>query len=288
MRDPLAEAATGLEEVDYRFRRPLRTARPGAHTGSLQGAGMVPSNLAPLMAHPDPRRIHIRASAHDPFGQLHVQLARQPATASVQALVDRSASMGFRGRCGKLELAARLLGAMAFSALRTGDAFGLVACGGDAPPEHTLPPNRDAGLIGETLGELADAPPQGGADLEAGIEHLDPSPSLVLVVSDFHFPVAVLQRILERLDRHQVVPIVLWDSAEWDPAPGRAFVRARDPETGAMSSLLLRPGLRRRLADAFGQRRRELNRLGLAFDAAPLFVIDRLDIDAINAHFAEH
>lgn len=288
MRDPLTEAATELGEVDYRFRRPLRTARPGAHTGSLQGAGMIPSNLAPLMAHPDPRRIHLRASAHDPFGQLHVQLARQPATASIQALVDRSASMGFRGRCRKLELAARLLGAMAFSALRTGDAFGLVACGEDPLPKHTLVPNRDAGRIGEALGELADTPCRGGTDLEAGIEQLDPSPSLVLVLSDFHFPVAAIQRILERLDRHQVVPIVVWDSAEWDPAPGRPLVRARDPESGTLRSLLLRSGLRRRLADAFEQRRRSLHRLGLAFDATPLFVIDHLDIDAVNAHFAEH
>ena len=56
---------------------------------------------------------------------------------------------------------------------------------------------------------------------------------MVFLLSDFHFDLELLTEVLRRLATHSVVPVVIWDSAEYRALPRRGLVRMQDSETGA-------------------------------------------------------
>ena len=110
--------------------------------------------------------------------------------------------------------------------------------------------------------------------------------SLVFLASDFHFPLALLDALLATLARHQVVPVVLADSGESEPAPGFGLVRVADAETGEERTLVMRPALRRRLRAEAERRRQALSRCFAAHDVDPIELADRFDADRVNDYFS--
>ncbi|MGH8553393.1 MAG: DUF58 domain-containing protein, partial [Methylococcales bacterium] len=108
--------------------------------------------------------------------------------------------------------------------------------------------------------------------------------SLVFLVSDYYFPLAILKRLLQALDRHDVVPVVLQDSREeWLPA--RGLMRLKDCESGRSRLLILRPGMRAKIQADFAKRRDALIQLCTQFGRAPHFVTDAFDPDRLTHYF---
>ena len=113
---------------------------------------------------------------------------------------------------------------------------------------------------------------------------MPPNRGLLFLVSDFHFPISMLDRLLRDLALHTVVPVVLRDSAE-AAAPRYGIARIYDPETAAERVLLLRPALSRRLQQSVADRTRALNACCAGFGVTPLIIEDRFDADAVTRYF---
>ncbi|MFG5407037.1 hypothetical protein ABXN37_01885 [Piscinibacter sakaiensis] len=69
---------------------------------------------------------------------------------------------------------------------------------------------------------------------------------LVFLVSDFHLPLAQVERLLDGLAVHELVPVLLWEPDEFDLGPRAGLARLRDPETGERRLVWWRPALRAR------------------------------------------
>ena len=110
--------------------------------------------------------------------------------------------------------------------------------------------------------------------------------SLVFLASDFHLPIELLDPLLDGLARHRVVPVVLADSGEAEPAPGFGLVRVSDVETGEERTLWMRPALRRRLRAGIERRREALSRCFAAHGVVPLELEDRFEADRVNDYFS--
>ncbi|MGR9106191.1 MAG: DUF58 domain-containing protein, partial [Gammaproteobacteria bacterium] len=108
--------------------------------------------------------------------------------------------------------------------------------------------------------------------------------TLIFLVSDFHCPFALLFRLLQDLDRHDVVPIVLWDSREMQ-FPKRGILRLQDPESGRSRVLLMRPDLKQRIDAAFERRRNLLIKLCTEFGREPFFVTNGFNPDDLTHYF---
>jgi hypothetical protein len=106
----------------------------------------------------------------------------------------------------------------------------------------------------------------------------------VFLISDFHFPIPMLETLLRDLGLHTVVPVVVWDSAE-AVAPRYGMARIYDPETGAERILLLRPVLSRRLRQSIAARAQALTACCARFGVRPLFIRDRFEADAVTRYF---
>ena len=84
-----------MNSVEIIYRLPGRSDgfRPGAHRSKGNGEGYRFKYVAPFLSKPDPRRLDLRASLVDPFGNLKVHIQEQPATLKVFVLLDLSGAM---------------------------------------------------------------------------------------------------------------------------------------------------------------------------------------------------
>jgi uncharacterized protein (DUF58 family) len=280
------KAATPSADLPYKI--PWRSVgvHAGAHRSKLEGAGGFFHDFAPLLQRPDPRRIDLRVSVRDPFEGLYVRRFEQKTAITVYALVDVSASMGFAGNTDKLQLAADLCAVIAASARRSGDAFGLIGCGEHVVPELHFPATRARGGEEEMLGRLRTFIPQGrgtqgfvdAAGLIAGRR------KLVFLISDFHMSIDAVEAALSALSRHDIVPIVLSDSAEIEQLPRWGLLSLTDLEIGRRRLVAMRPSLRGAWIRRSERRRAELRTAATRFGREPFEIRDRIDWDKLGEY----
>ena len=279
-------AGRSAETFHYKLPTRARGAEPGAHPGKQRGGGMEFQGHASLLTAQDPRRFDVAASLRDPFNQVMVRVYTQRSAVPVRVIADVSASMGFTGRCRKLDLLADFMESLALSASSVGDPFSFSGCDSTIREDLLLPLTRSRAAGTLLAARLRDLTPSGrdASGLLAAVERTPSSRSLVFLLSDFHFSLSMLEKLLGGLALHEVVPVVLRDSAE-GIAPRFGIARILDAETGAERTLLLRPSLARRLQQSVAARCEALKRCCASFGLKPLFIEDRFEADAVTRHF---
>jgi len=275
---------------EFRYRSPHRVPgqRTGTHAGSGLGAGLEFVTHLSLYARPDPRRLDLRASLASLQSEWLVRVNRQRAAMTVRLLVDVSASMRF-GAPSKLEVVAEFVRSLGHSAFRVGDAVGMVAFDRAERPELRIGAWRHRGM-GEMLATLL-LESTGGA---GGIEGLREAAMLlagrsgiVFLVSDFHWPLAGLDDVLDMLTPAFVVPIVVWDPTEVEPPGRNGLATLSDAESGRGRSFWMRPALRTRWHEAVAARRTALDHLFAAHALRPFYLQGAFDAQALSNHLWE-
>ncbi|BBA36617.1 uncharacterized protein sS8_4687 [Methylocaldum marinum] len=276
-----------IHEFHYQVNWRSSGVHPGHHRSAQHGGGYEFAGHAPLTASPDPRNLDVRATLHDTFGQLMVRTFRQRSSIPVYLVADLSASMGFRGTRSKIELLAEFTASAAYSAYRTGDFFGFFGCDDAVRRDLFLPLRWHKGAAPELLDGLKNFQPQGSSSdgLQEVVPHLGRQKALVFLVSDFHFSLERLDLLLQGLTPHDVVPVVLWDSAEYVRLPFWGLINFEDPETRSRKRFFMRPTLRQKIRASFAKRRDDLERICTLYGRRPFFLIDRFDPDALTGYF---
>ncbi len=279
----------GPRDLPYRVSWRARNVHAGAHRGHRLGSGGLFRDVATLLEWPDLRRLDLRASVRDPFEQLYVRRFEQKTAITVYGLIDVSASMGFCGNMRKLEVAAAICAALASSAWRIGDRFGLI--GGDCQvvPELYFPATRSrAGEARMAAALLSFQPRRRGAmGLVEAARRIAGRRKLVLLMSDFHMAQDELRAVFAALAAHDTVPIQLIDSAEVASLPRWGLLPLADMETGRRQLVLLRPSLKAAWERARADHDDRLVALAAQYARRPLKIVDRLDWERLGAHLTE-
>jgi uncharacterized protein (DUF58 family) len=274
-------------EFHYRIPgRPLGT-RPGAHASRAEGATGVYLGLRPLMARADPRRIDLRRSATDPFGQWLVRSMTERVAVPVYVVADISASMAFGPGGGKQHSVADLVESTAQSAWRVGDPFGFVAADTRVHDSLTWPATvlRAQGMRIAAALRCAVLAGHSAAGLLEAAHYLGRRRALVLLVSDFHFELAFARSLLASLARHFVVPVVVWDPAEGAGPGGGGWIEVADSESSARRFLWLRAELGDRIEAAVAARRTALTALFRSLGLRPLYLNTGFDPERVTRYF---
>lgn len=271
--------------VPYVLRWRPRSAVAGAHLSGREGSGGDFRRHTTLLRHPDPRRIDLRQTFRDPTGEIHVRQFSQRASVKLLALVDLSGSMNFEAR---LQIVADFCKVMAVSARKVGDAFGLIGCGAHVRNDVFVAPTRRRGLPQQVHSVLAGAVPRGerSEGLIEGARRVPNERCLVFLISDFLIPQEVVERTLDVLWRHDVIPVMLCEPSMEPRWPRRGLVQLRDLETGRRRLVILRPAI----ADAWRKAQCEhdaaLERLFNRHGRVPLRLFDRLNFDHLVRYWA--
>lgn len=280
-----------IDDIGFIYRIPGRSGahRPGGHQASTNGAGDAFHNHARLFDLRDPRRLDVRASLRAGRGEWLVRAYRQRATISIRLVVDVSASMHVGAPLRKLDIAARFAESAAHSAFSAGDAVGLQAF--DATPREDLyfPVVHGRGTGELMRSALAACTPgrAAGCGLAETIRQLAGRRDLVFLVSDFHWPLAVVAEAMDMLSHAWLVPMVVWDQTEMAPPPVDGLVTLRDAETGAATPVWVNARLRQRWTTQVASRRHALNALFGARSLLPIYLHGRFDAQALSRYFLE-
>ncbi|MGY6277887.1 DUF58 domain-containing protein [Methylomonas sp. MgM2] len=273
-----------ITSFHYRLAHPGYSLFPGAHPGQMVGSGQLFKRHEPLLASPDPRRIDLRASLLDPFGDYRVRVFQQHSKLAMYAVADLSASMA-----GKMPAVADFVLSAAQSALETGDSFGFIGCGPNLERRWLLPAGQSMQAVREMTQRMRAFRAQGRADSLSQISPLLPARrSLLFLLSDWHFPLITIKRILQPLTPHAVVPLVVWGEAEYTGLPEWGLLRFKDAENGCGKTLLMRPELKRRIVQAFEQRKRLLRQTFRGYGMEPLFFSGAYRADLMTRYFQQH
>ena len=260
---------------------------PGRHRSWHTGAGLEFRGHAPLLGAGDARRIDLLASFKDPFGQWLVRTYRQRSAISVYVVADLSASMQGPPDTRKWNVLADLTESAAESAFRSGDAFGFIGADEQLLPQFWLPATRMRGAGAVLAAQLRGFVPWGrSADgLLSAVARLPRRRSLVFLASDFHFPLARVDALIRALSGHAVVPVIVWDRAEFSPRAGWRIQHVHDSESSSARVLLSRPALRRKLESAYQHRFELLRERFTHQDMPPLLLTDGFRADLVTRHF---
>ncbi|MBS3963938.1 MAG: MxaS protein [Methylomonas sp.] len=273
-----------IRPFHYRLARPGYNVFPGAHPGQLTGSGQLFKRHEPLLASPDPRRIDLRASVLNPFDDYRVKVFQQHSKLAVYLIADLSASMQ-----RALPVLCDFLLSAAQSAADNGDSLGFIGCGPALSPRWQIPASASFSPLRRLAQDLRSLQTEGTADSLVHIAPLLPSRrSLLFLLSDCHFSATLLRNILHPIAHHAVVPIVPWPDAEFRRLPDWGLVRFKDAEDGRGRTLWMRPGLKRRIEQAFDDRQNQLRQSFRAFGMEPLFMTGDYDADILNHYFLQH
>ncbi|MDR2874977.1 MAG: DUF58 domain-containing protein [Methylobacillus sp.] len=276
-----------IKEFTYQVGWRSRGRHPGRHASAQRGLGMEFRGHAPLISYPDPRRIDLRQTLRDPFDQVWVRIFNQKSSVPVFVVCDLSGSMSFSGHMRKLEIAAEIAASAAYSAFRVNDPFGFIGYDEIIRDDWVFTSTTKVHGAFDLTERLANYRPAHVAATALGdvAQLLPRERSLVLLISDFHTPLPQLADQLGTLARHHVVPLVLWDAAEYRSLPEFGIAGVADCETGARRTLFLRKHYRARILQAFEDRRAALEKLFMSVDMPPLFIEDRFEPDDLTEYF---
>jgi uncharacterized protein (DUF58 family) len=278
-------------EFHYRINARAGGHFPGHHRSVQPGGAFEFRGHVPLLDRPDPRRLDIHVSLRDPFGGWVVRDYKQRSSVPVYVIADISASMGFVSAAGrKLDVLADIFSSAAYSAFRTGDRFGFVAGDTQVREDLFLPPTHSRGAGAALSKQLRTMQPDGANanGLLDAHKYLARQRALIFLVSDFHFPIAQLDALMQTLSQHQVIPIVLWDDAEYASLPNYGFVNLRDSESGRQRSVWMRPKLRERIQSHFAQHRADMEQIFLQRQSPALFLHGAFAPDMLTQYFYRH
>lgn len=283
-------AAARPREIVYRLRQGASGHFPGAHRSAHGDTGMEFRAHRPLLSGGDPRRLDIHASLRDPMRQWWVRVNAERMAVPVVVLADVSGSMGFEGRQHRGQVLAEFTESLAWSAQRMGDALAFMAADAGLPPALQQLPTRQRGAglaLGAALrqhvfGGPASHSAEGLRQAAAMVPH---QRSLVFLVSDFHWPDALLASVMDALAGHEVVPVVLWDRSEFQLPARNGLAWLADSEGAGHRLLWLRPALRQRWANRLDGARGALEEKLQRWRVRPLFLLDGFDADAVTAYF---
>lgn len=235
-----------IKSFDYHISWRSRGRHPGRHSSTQRGMGMEFRGHTTLLSYPDPRRIDIRQTIRDPLEQVYVRLFNQKSATPVYVICDLSGSMNFGAKKRKIKLAAEISESIAQSASEHHDPFGFIGFDEKVREDWistTSFKSHHAIAMAESLKDFHPAQVNCHGITEV-YRYLPRERSLVFLISDFHMPNTLLEEALSNLLRHHIVPLVLWDSAEYKNLPEFGLVNVDDAETGEKRTLFLRKELR--------------------------------------------
>ncbi len=279
-----------IKEFSYHINWRSNSRRPGTHRSNQRGMGMEFRGHATLLSYPDPRRIDLRQSIRDPMEQIYVRIFNQKSATPVFVLCDMSGSMQYGSHQKKISIAGDVVQSVAQSVTHNGDPVGFIGFDDEVHDEWVSTLSARPHMAIEMAEKLKSHQPSevGSRALIDTVNMLPRERSMIFLVSDFHMPIEDLEAALVLMLRHHIIPVVLWDTAEYDDLPDFGIANVTDPETGAKRTLFLRKEYKKRILESFAARRKIIEDLFLRFDMQPFFVSNQFDADLLSDYFHQY
>ena len=224
------EDLTVLRSIHLRLGKKVDSLFAGEYKSAFRGSGMEFEDVRPYVPGDDVRQLDWNVTAR--LGVPHVKQFREERELQLMLVADVSASMRFGAeKRDKKKAMAMVLGAIAFSAVRTGDRVGMLTF--SHAVESFVPPKKGRGHAWTLMRNIFAHPAEGtGSRFSDALMHLHvhlKRRHTICIVSDFLFPPSMQLGILAQ--KHNVHAFVIHDPAEQE-FPIKGLVDMVDAESG--------------------------------------------------------
>ena len=266
---------------DYKTPFLLNALRESEHKSKRQGSGSDFYKKTAFLADPNPRKIDLSSSVTDPFESIYVKSYRQRSKLDVLTLVDGSNSMAV---AGKDELISQCEQSIRYSVAARNENYHSYLF------SHMIQAVNYGSLLKEHFALTTPAAKHTNrAEAFNDIERLLPvRRSLVFLLSDFHWSNEKLHQVLNSLSGHYLVPIVIWQSVEYDNFPLWRFVQVQDAETHEQRLVFITPKQKQLIQDSFSDRKLFLKQQFQIFDSRAFWLIDQFSAQPLSEFFHGH
>jgi uncharacterized protein (DUF58 family) len=236
----------------------------------------------------DPDLVRINWPATLVTDELQVSTFAEERNVRIYLLGNLGPSMAFGSQVAKLDRLALIAGLFSFSAYRTKDYFRFLGYTNEI--EFGFPEPRGREYPYQLAQAILDFNWRGksrGGLLRASTS-LPDQRSLVVIVSDLLGPLEGTEQVIKALfDRHEILPIVLWDRRETELPSGFGILPLQDLETGARRSVLLTKRTREALQKNIASQKDEIEQLFRRYGIKPYFLtqIGRTDLEELMRIF---
>lgn len=261
----------GGVDLSYPLRWRVNSVLYGAHRATGHSDSGNFKGFQAFSRHPDIRRIDLRRSVRDPFGQWYVKDYEPRTPVQVHILIDVSASMRAGGEPTPITVATVLSTALSHAAYSNGDALSIYACGSQIELQSAGPGQRARARSAQHIYQHLQQTPaqaQGAQALLQAAQRLGARRSIVFLISDFMFEPQYCEQVLQALGRHDVIAIVM-DTQPLDHFPSWGLSLWHDAESGQKRLLFMRPKLLQQWRTDQAARQHSLNKLLLRYGIAP-------------------
>lgn len=277
-------------DLSYPLRWRVQSVLYGVHRASGHDDSGHFRGFEPFSRQPDFRRLDLRRSLRDPFGQWYVKDYEPRTPVQIYLMVDVSGSMQTGSQQRHADIAAEVAGLIAHAAWRNGDSLSMFACGAQIEFRYAASGQRARASSAHDIQQWLQK-----AGIRANSAHglldaanrLRQRRSLVFLISDFMFPLRDAQRLLTRIQHHDVVPIALDVLNTQALSTMRGLTRWHDAETGHEQLLFMRPSVVRRWESQQRERQRRIDRLLLHYGWKPFRPGKQLRAEALGRYLME-
>ena len=228
--EELAELLEEVRRIEVQSRRLVNDLMAGGYTSVFRGSGIEFDEVREYVDGDDPRSVDWNVTAR--VGRPYIKKYVDERELTVMFLLDVSASMdGGFGELSARQMAARICGCLAFSAIRNNDKVGLIACSDEV--DRFVRPEKGLGHALRIIRDVLVLPgATRGSRLAAGLEMASAALSrhaILFLVSDFLGD--DWQQAMNLCARRHDVNAVRLLTPELE-APDGGMMRLRDPESG--------------------------------------------------------
>ncbi len=238
-----------IRQLEVRTRQLSQQLLSGEHVSIFQGRGIDFDDVRPYQPGDDVRRIDWNVTAR--MRETYIKRYMEEREITFMIMVDLSGSGHFSTqRMSKIELAAELVGTLAFSASKNNDRIGLLAFSDEI--EKFIPPAKGQNHVMHILRTiLFHRPKSTGTSIGNALRYFNKiqnRPVILFIVSDFQSD-DFERPLMITNQRHSTAAFVVGDAAERElPAAGPMVLQ--DPETGEMVEINTN---RKEVRDAFAK-----------------------------------
>ena len=221
-----------IRRLQLRLSRQVDAPFSGEYRSAFRGNGMEFEDVRAYVPGDDVRRIDWNVTAR--AGSPHIKEFREERELCLMLVCDVSASMRFGSEgVDKRRQQARISGALAYAAIRSGDRVGMLRFADGI--EQFIPPKKGRGHVWRVIQSAFDVSTEGkGTSFREAVQHLQQGLSgrmTLVFVSDFLIPEAELQPLRTLALRHSVHAFVVHDPLE-ESLPQKGLFYLQDSESG--------------------------------------------------------
>ena len=221
-----------IRRLQLRLSRQVDAPFSGEYRSAFRGNGMEFEDVRAYVPGDDVRRIDWNVTAR--AGSPHIKEFREERELCLMLVCDVSASMRFGSKgVDKRRQQARISGALAYAAIRSGDRVGLLRFAEGI--EQFIPPQKGRGHVWRVIQSAFDISTEGkGTSFQEAVQHLQlglRGRMTLVFVSDFLIPESELQSLRALALKHSVHAFVVHDPLE-DNLPQKGLFHLRDAESG--------------------------------------------------------